>query len=483
MISVIKKLTLKTRGMECHSCEQRIGAALRRLDGVRSIRSDYSTETTTVEYDTNKTDENAIIKAIEDCGYRVGEESNSFGRFGTFTVALGIFAILAGAYLLFGRSVNLDFTDISMETGFATLLVLGFLTGFHCIGMCGGFVLSYSGKIRKSTELMPHLLYGSGKTISYTAIGALFGLVGSLISFTPELRGGIALLAGGFLVIYGLNMLNIFPVLRKLQLKLPSVIPGGERKQRGPLMTGLLNGFMIACGPLQALYIFAAGTGSAISGAQALFFFGLGTLFPLLTFGIASRFLSSALTHNVVKFSGVLVILLGLAMANNGLNLLGVAVLPAGEHDETSNTQINITLTEDDYQVIRMEVNAYGWEPDSFVLKKGVPVRWEIDATQLNGCNNEIIVPEYGLDIMLRDGLQTVEFTPEEEGVFRWSCWMGMIPGQFVVTDNVEAYSADAISQGADETTEALGIPKLPAVSGCDGSCGGGCGGGCGCGG
>ncbi|HID72835.1 TPA: hypothetical protein EYP38_02735, partial [Candidatus Micrarchaeota archaeon] len=323
MVSIIRKLKLNTKGMECHSCEQRIVSAVNELEGIKSVDPDYSTETTVVEYDGNKTDEKRIIKAIESCGYFTGDEEKSLGRFGTFAIALGMLAILIGLYLIFGKSIDLDY-NISMETGFVALFVLGFLTGFHCIGMCGGFVLSYAGNLKKAGDLKPHVLYGAGKTVSYTAIGAFFGLVGSLISFTPELRGSVALLAGLFLVLYGLNMLNIFPVLRKLQLRIPSLNQGGEDKNRGPLATGLMNGFMIACGPLQALYIFAAGTGSAIAGAQALFFFGLGTLVPLLTFGIASNFLSAAFSSRIVKFSGVLVILLGLAMASNGLNLLGV---------------------------------------------------------------------------------------------------------------------------------------------------------------
>ena len=43
------------------------------------------------------------------------------------------------------------------------------------------------------------------------------------------------------------------------------------------LITGLLNGLFIACGPLQAMYIYAAGTGSFFGGATSLFAFGLGT--------------------------------------------------------------------------------------------------------------------------------------------------------------------------------------------------------------
>ncbi len=461
-------MKLKTRGMECRACEARIKAVVGKIDGVKSVESDYATETTTVECE-DFADEGEIKRAIESLGYSVGAMNvPASERFGNFAIALGVFTILAVAYLTFGDSINLDFSNISMEAGFAALFILGFLTGFHCIGMCGAFVLAYSKNLKGSGDLVPHFLYGSGKTLSYTVIGAVFGAVGSFIAFTVEMRAAVALIAGAFLVIYGLNMLNIFPILRKLQLRIPSFIPKSERNPRGPFVTGLLNGLMIACGPLQALYIFAAGTGSAISGAQALFFFGLGTLLPLLTFGIASNFLSRTFSHNVVKFSGALVVLLGLAMASNGLNLLGVGLLEPGIPQET-NVSEEIAI-EDGFQVIEMNVTRYGWEPNSFILKKGVPVKWKIYGKELNGCNNEIIVRDFALDIKLKEGLQVVDFTPDEEGVIRWSCWMGMIPGQFIVTD------ADNVS---DTLEDEVVIPDLPAAGSCGGSCSGGCG--CGC--
>ncbi len=96
--------------------------------------------------------------------------------------------------------------------GYGLLFVVGLLTGFHCISMCGGFVLSYTAKNAQNNKssYLDHFWYGSGKVISYTIIGAIFGLIGSIIAFTPLMRGIIGVLAGLFLVIFGINMLDIF---------------------------------------------------------------------------------------------------------------------------------------------------------------------------------------------------------------------------------------------------------------------------------
>ena len=80
-----------------------------------------------------------------------------------------------------------------------------------------------------------------------------------------------------------------------------------------------------------------------------------------------------------------------------------------------------------------MEVNRYGFMPSTFTLKKGMPVKWIINGKELTGCNDAIQVPALGLEFDVQKGEQTIEFTPPEAGTIRWSCWMGMIRGSFIV--------------------------------------------------
>ena len=54
---------------------------------------------------------------------------------------------------------------------------------------------------------------------------------------------------------------------------------------------------------------------------------------------------------------------------------------------------------------------------------------------KLNGCNGEILVPAYDLDIVLHEGRNTVNFTPGEAGIVPFSCWMGMIKSSINVVD------------------------------------------------
>ena len=496
-------------GTTCTSCERIIEKQAYKIHGVTSVKFDWTKEKGTVTYDKTKTDIDEILDSIEEKGYECcilsnenysnntensNEENTTLGLkapdaldqksnlkeyLGWIVGIIGI--VLLGYFIL--KLTGYEVPTLTEHMSLGLLFVAGLLTGFHCVGMCGGFVVSYTTNAaqKKSSIHKSHGMYALGKTLSYTIIGAIFGLIGSIIAFTPNLRAIAGIVAGLFLVLYGLNMLNIFPVLRKLQLRMPLGLfkfMGRERKKHSnPLVIGMLNGLMIACGPLQAMYIMAAGTGSIIDGAKMLFVFGLGTLPVLLGFGYLTSIISTKATHKILKLSGLVVILLGVIMINRGLALSGtgydansliVSVKAAGLlGDSPTGNTVNM---EGEYQIINMDVTNNGWEPNQFVLQKGVPVKWRINGKEINGCNNAIQVPSYKLKFDIKPGIQEIEFTPTEYGVVSCSCWMGMIRGTFIVTDNIQ--DTDAVNNLKEQTPPSTG-----------GSCGGGGSGGCGCGG
>ncbi len=507
---MLHEIKLKIGGMTCTSCERTITKELEKLEGIKA-ELDFEKETALIKFDETKTNLTEIVDAIEKHGYEC-VEATAIGTFLTekskaqnnlipekpietetpkkertkpklnykyLTLSLGILIIIIGAYLLLKNTLGLDLPELGPGTSLALVFLIGILTGFHCIPMCGGFVVSYTAKEAEKTNkvnIKSHLAYGAGKTITYTAIGAIFGLIGSVFTFTPLLRGIAAILAGIFLVLFGLSMLNIFKWARKLQIRGPSFLSNlpEKAKTKNPLVIGLLNGLMIACGPLQAMYIFAAATGSPIQGALTMLAFGLGTLPVMMGFGIVASLVSSQLTKKILRVSALVVIVLGVVMLNRGLALAGQPNLSTVVSFSTEDTN-NIAL-KDGYQEINMDVTANGYSPNKFVLKKGVPVKWNINVKQLTSCNNPLIVPEYDLEIKLKQGLNVVEFTPNKEGTVSWSCWMGMLRGAFIVKEDVGTQ---------EELQKELAKVNTPQTHTCgaDGGCGcGGSSGGCGCG-
>lgn len=369
------------------------------------------------------------------------------------------FALLGITLILWLDSWFMDHAgmpDLAGDVNFGLLILIGFLTSFHCVGMCGPLILGYTAKNAKAGQHshISHLLYGLGKTISYTTIGAMFGTFGAIVAFTPYTQGIVGIAAGLFLMLFGLHMLEVFPALNHFQFKTPAFVMrfvGKEyRKHGNPFVIGLLNGLMIICGPLQAMYVLAAGTGSWSQGAAVLFFFAIGTLPLLLGFGFLTTLLSGNLTPKLLKASGVIVMALGVIMLNRGLSVTGSGwdfnTLLARVSQQFAPTAAESPSCENE-QTIRMDVLKTRFAPNKFTLRKGIPVKWVIDVKELNECNKEIVVRDYGLNIKLQKGLQTVEFTPAEAGIVPWSCWMGMIPGTFVVIEDTQPGQAKPASE------------------------------------
>jgi len=463
-------------GTTCKSCEKIVIRQTKKVKGVIDVTFSYAKETGTVTFDESKTDIDEILSSIEEKGYSGYIVEDSRKNYGWM---FGIAGLLVIGFFLFRIADGFQMPQITQSMGYGLLFIVGLITGFHCIAMCGGFVVSYTAKNATAgrTSHKSHLYYGVGKMLSYTIIGAAFGLLGSIIAFTPMMRGYAGIFAGIFLLLFGLKMLNVFPFLRKFSIKTPGFVSKLLKKESSPFIIGLLNGLMIACGPLQAIYIMAAGTGSMIEGGKLLLIFAAGTLPIMLGFGYFASYVSSKLTQRLLKASGAIVMILGLIMVNNGLVLTGAG------YDISSITSKEVPeapplALKDGVQEIRMDVTHSGWSPDTFVLKKDVPVKWIINGKEITGCNNAIQVPKYGLEFDVDQGEQVIEFTPTEEGVVRWSCWMGMIPGTFIVKDDIDTTDVQAVQQE---------IEKVPVQSGSTcgggGSCGGSCGGGCGCGG
>jgi len=76
----------------------------------------------------------------------------------------------------------------------------------------------------------------------------------------------------------------------------------------------------------------------------------------------------------------------------------------------------------------------------AITVQQGIPVRWTINAPadSITGCNNSIIIREYGIQYKFKQGDNMIKFTPTKTGRFRYSCWMGMIQSTITVLAKVD---------------------------------------------
>lgn len=66
----VKTLKLKITGMTCAGCSNQIANALKKVEGIIDHKVEYPGDLATIQYDPNKTNPEAIIKVIEQTGYK-----------------------------------------------------------------------------------------------------------------------------------------------------------------------------------------------------------------------------------------------------------------------------------------------------------------------------------------------------------------------------------------------------------------------------
>ena len=201
---------------------------------------------------------------------------------------------------------------------------------------------------------------------------------------------------------------------------------------------------------MQIIQIYALGTKSILIGALSMLFFALGTMPGLFGFGVIGSYISKGASKHILRVSAVLVAVLGVIMFSRGLALMGISVMPGAADSEYTRAQIR-----GEVQTVSIELRSGSFE--AIEVYEGIPVEWTIHADQenINECNNEIIVPEYDLDIKLEAGDTIASFTPEEQGEFVYTCWMGMIKSKIRVIGNPDPdYVKRAIQDDAAEATE-----------------------------
>ncbi len=438
---VSKQLTVQ--GMTCSGCEIKIEKKLKAVNGISKVKANYNSGKVSVTYDESKVQLSQIKQIITALAYTVIDDSSSTRH--TTQNKRAIYPQLAViAIIVLGASVCINrfggfaffnyFPEAEIGMSYAAIFMIGLFTSIHCVGMCGGICLSQCIGVKgesKVERMRPSLLYNLGRIASYTLVGGVVGAIGSVVRFNGVMRGAVALFAGVFMIVMGLNMLDLFPWLRRFNLRMPKFLTGGiTGKSNSPLCIGLLNGLM-PCGPLQAMQLYALSTGSPMQGAISMFLFALGTSFLLFGFGAASALLSKRFTSKLMMGSAVLVIVLGVGMLNTGLNMSGFLAVGTEKSDAT-RFEPNIV---DGYQIVQIEVSRRGYAP--ITVRKGVPVKFNLhaEAQNINGCNNAIIIPAYGIEMPLQAGDNVVEFTPTETGTIPYSCWMNMIRSSITVVE------------------------------------------------
>lgn len=430
-----RNTTWRVSGMHCPRCETAICRAAQGLEGVSDVRADYRRGTLTARWDGASSTEERLRQRVLEAGYELKPRGDAGSPGMRFLRLLGTLAGLAALFAAISltplRATLSAFPTARAGMSLGALFTVGLLTSLHCVAMCGGINLAQSAGSAQAGRRVStaNLQYNAGRLVSYTLIGGIIGALGSVIRLSTAVQSAIQVIAAALMVLMALNMLDAggFKGL------LPA-LPGGLRARllmkgrNSSLWVGLVNGLM-PCGPLQAMQLYALSTGSWWMGALSMLCFCLGTVPLMLGFGLVSGRLNARFAKPMRVISGLLVLVMGMAMLTNGLALSGVQLGPVGA------LNADAAVAEAGLQTVRSELEWRGY-PD-ITVKAGVPVRWVIhaDAGRITGCNNEMVIPGLSLRVPLHEGDNVVEFTADTPGTIPYTCWMGMLRGTINVVE------------------------------------------------
>jgi sulfite exporter TauE/SafE len=217
-----------------------------------------------------------------------------------------------------------------------TIISIAFLGSFgHCIGMCGGIVLAYSSiKIEpqssKVSKTVAHLLYNMGRVLTYTLLGAVFGALGGVATFSNTANGILLIVAGVAMVLAGLSLMGKIKFLTVIEHSISSSKFYKNSFQKilhsksnvSFFILGMLNG-LLPCGFVYFFAITAASTASPFYGALVMFIFGISTVPAMFSLGFLSSLASATSFRNMMmSLSSVAVIIYGLFTLYNGYDYL-----------------------------------------------------------------------------------------------------------------------------------------------------------------
>lgn len=240
-----------------------------------------------------------------------------------------------------------DLLSAQVFAAFTTALV----GGLHCAGMCGGFIGAV--QLHRPREMPASRLavgYHGGRITSYTAAGALIGLLGGAL-FTQNLLpvqvallviGGLMLLALGVSMLRGNRWMRgletvghwawkwIAPLARR-------VFP--PRSLGQAYLAGLAWGW-IPCGMVYAVLPLALVAGGAWQGALVMFAFGLGTLPNMIAVDVAATRISA--DGRLVASRSWLKLAAGVVIIAFGVSGLAHAARVAGHESPVVNALASI---------------------------------------------------------------------------------------------------------------------------------------------
>lgn len=499
----MNEYTYFVEGMHCASCEVLIEKRLLKEENIKSVEAKASKSQVIIEYENTRPSSETLDRIFQKdkfifsdysaktksapplVSFKAGEQLIiNKQKLHNFLVISGVSLLFIIIFIVLHKSGLSALVSVNAKSALPIFIVFGVLAGFSsCAALIGGIILSmskqwaglYSEKDSTFQRLKPHLLFNTGRLISYALLGAVLGAIGNIFQLSAFFTSALVIGVSIIMLFLALQMLGV-KYFQRFQITMPKFVTryiADESNFQGHYMPMIMGAatFFLPCGFTITAQGLALTSGSVWQGSLIMLFFAIGTLPALFTIGLSSVVFTKKphIANRFLKIAGVIVLFFAVFNINSQLNVLGFASLDdisLGFEKTAIASEDGFPDVVDGKQILKMAALSYAYQPKRLKVRAGIPVRWEITDKGTSGCTNAIM--SRGLfdgQIDLTPGTVSVkEFTPEEPGRYKFSCWMGMISG-----------TVDVVDVGKDGSTVPLDLNAEVIDSGAKGcGCGGG---------
>lgn len=439
-----RSTTIRIDGMHCPSCDILVKTQLESVHGIVDVIPDHRSKTVRIVH-TQPLTLTQVNAVLCDYGYTASSLSDVVVEdplSQRVTEALIIAGILGIGYYFAHEFGLIPSSMGNAVTSVSGAFVLGLIASAStCMATTGALFASFMHKNRSTTSTLTFAgLFIVGRVVSYAMFGYILGSFGQLFSVFTRLGSVLNIVIAITLIMAGLDMLKIFPLTRIFDIlpikpsQIFSRYTGRKRMQgAGAFLLGFTT-YLLPCGFTISTQAYAMGLGDPILSSQIMTGFALGTVPSLIFITLLTQVRNTPLYQYFLKAVGVIVIVVGINYVISVATLHGLSLSKlSGSGDFTGET----AMVKDGVQTVHMTATSSGYSPSKFIVRKGIPVRWEIDGKEIYGCQGSIQSPQAGIALTyLREGDNVLEFIPKETGIINFSCSMGMFSGQFKVIES-----------------------------------------------
>lgn len=323
--------TFHVSGMHCKACELMTESELKDLSYITQAKSNLASRTVEVTGDFGSKPPEVIAQELNQVlarhGYSLAVERVAIKKnWSEFKIAIPItFAFMIGFLAL--QKVGLVNLVNTGTVSYGTAFVIGIIASLStCMAVVGGLLLSMSATFAKEGDrIKPQLLFHSGRIVSFFVLGGVIGTIGAVFTLNVSATFILSLIIGIVMLVLGINLLDVWPWIKKLQPAVPKVLSGHAlgvsnlNHTLTPLLIGLTT-FFLPCGFTQSMQIYTLSTDTFLKGGLTMLFFALGTLPVLALISFSSFGIHNSLKSGIFfKTAGLIVIMFAIFNLINSL--------------------------------------------------------------------------------------------------------------------------------------------------------------------